>query len=49
VRARRATTEKAESMLGFKANIDLETGLKWLIEWRDQIKSELTVTTGSAK
>lgn len=49
VRARRATTEKAESMLGFKANIDLEAGLKMLTAWRDQIKSELTATTGSAK
>ena len=49
VRARRATTDKAERMLGFKTKIDLETGLKLLIEWRDQIKSELTVTTGSVK
>lgn len=49
VRARRATTDKAERMLGFKAGIDLEAGLKLLIEWRDQIKPELTVTTGSPK
>lgn len=49
VRARRATTDKAERMLGFKAGIDLETGLKLLIEWRNQVKSELTTTAGNAK
>ncbi len=49
VRARRATTEKAERMLGFKAGIDLESGLKMLIEWRKQVKSELTVAIGSAQ
>jgi UDP-glucose 4-epimerase len=49
VRARRATTDKAERMLGFKAGIDIESGLKMVIEWRDQIKSELTATTRSAK
>lgn len=49
VRARRATTDKAERMLGFKAGIDLATGLKLLIEWRDQVKSELTVAAGNAK
>ncbi|WP_202925569.1 NAD-dependent epimerase/dehydratase family protein [Edaphobacter sp. 12200R-103] len=49
VRARRATTDKAERMLGFKAGIDLETGLKLLLEWRNQIKSELTTTAGNAK
>lgn len=49
VQARRATTEKAERMLGFKASIDLETGLKQLVQWRDQVKSELTTVAGSAK
>ncbi len=49
VRARRATIEKAERMLGFKAGIDLESGLKMLIEWRNQVKSELTDAIGSAK
>jgi UDP-glucose 4-epimerase len=48
VQARRAATEKAERMLGFKAGIDLETGLRSLIEWRNQVKSELTATVGSA-
>ncbi|RZU39955.1 NAD-dependent epimerase/dehydratase family protein [Edaphobacter modestus] len=49
VQARRAAIEKAERMLGFKAGVDLETGLKLLIEWRDQVKFELTATTGSTK
>ena len=49
VRARRATTEKAEQMLGFKSSVDLESGLKMLIEWRNQVKSELTAAIGSAK
>jgi nucleoside-diphosphate-sugar epimerase len=49
VQARRAAIEKAERMLGFKAGVDLETGLKLLIEWRDQLKFELTATTGSKK
>ncbi len=49
VRARRATIDKAERMLGFKAEIDLETGLKMLTEWRDQVKLELTAAAGSAK
>lgn len=49
VRARRATTDKAERMLGFKADVDLESGLKRIVEWRDQVKSELIATVGSAK
>lgn len=49
VQARRAAVAKAETMLGFKAGIDLEAGLKLLIEWRDQVKSELTATTGYTK
>jgi UDP-glucose 4-epimerase len=49
VQARRAAIGKAERMLGFKAGVNLETGLKLLVEWRDQVKSELTATTGSTK
>jgi UDP-glucose 4-epimerase len=49
VQARRATTEKAEKMLGFRAQIDLETGLKSLIKWRDQMRSEMTEAVGGAK
>jgi UDP-glucose 4-epimerase len=49
VRSRRATTDKAERMLGFKTAVDLESGLKRLIAWRHQIKSELAATTGDPK
>jgi UDP-glucose 4-epimerase len=49
VQVRRAAIEKAERMLGFNAGVDLEAGLKLLIEWRDQVRSELTATTGSTK
>jgi len=49
VRARRATTEKAEKILGFKANVDLEAGLKLLIEWREQTRSELASAVGGAR
>jgi UDP-glucose 4-epimerase len=49
VQARRATTDKAENMLGFRAHVDLETGLKSLIKWRDQTKSGLAATVGGAK
>jgi UDP-glucose 4-epimerase len=49
VRARRATTEKAERMLGFKANVDLEAGLKLLIEWREQTRSELASAVGGTR
>jgi UDP-glucose 4-epimerase len=49
VRARRATTDKAERMLGFQAEIDLETGLQLLLKWRNQVKSQLTATAGNAK
>src|ERR1700712_1820464 len=34
VQARRATTDKAERMLNFKAQVDLESGLRSLVEWR---------------
>ena len=46
VQARRAATEKAENLLGFKARVDLETGLKSLIQWRDQAKLALTAEVG---
>jgi UDP-glucose 4-epimerase len=49
VRARRATTEKAEKILGFKANVDLEAGLKLLIEWREQTRSELASAVGGTR
>jgi UDP-glucose 4-epimerase len=35
--ARRACTEKADRMLGFRTQIDLEEGLKRLISWRQSV------------
>jgi UDP-glucose 4-epimerase len=49
VQARRAATEKTEKILGFRAQVDLASGLKSLIEWRDQTRSEMTVAVGGAK
>ena len=46
VQARRAAIEKAEKMLGFRGQIDLETGLKVLIKWRSATKAE-QATVGS--
>jgi UDP-glucose 4-epimerase len=49
VRARRATTDKAEKMLGFRAQVHLEEGLKRLIRWREETKSEMAASVGGAK
>jgi UDP-glucose 4-epimerase len=49
VQARRAATEKAEKLLGFKARVDLETGLRSLIQWRDQTKLALTAEVGGSR
>jgi UDP-glucose 4-epimerase len=49
VQARRAVTEKAERLLGFKATVDLESGLRSLIDWRKETKAELAVPAGGAK
>jgi UDP-glucose 4-epimerase len=49
VQARRAATEKAEKMLGFKAHVDLEAGLKTLIQWRNETKPEMTAEVGGAR
>jgi len=46
VSVRRAAVEKAEKTLGFRAWVDLETGLRELIRWRAAVKtktSELTM------
>ncbi len=42
VRSRKAATEKAEKMLGFRAEIGLKEGLKKFIDWRAAQKSTLT-------
>lgn len=49
VQARRAATGKAEKLLGFKAHVDLETGLRALIQWRDQAKLALTAEVGGLR
>lgn len=38
VQARRATTEKAEKQLGFNTRVNLEAGLRALVEWRRKAK-----------
>jgi UDP-glucose 4-epimerase len=42
VNARRAAVGKAEQMLGFKATVSLEKGLRELIEWRQTVSSGAT-------
>jgi UDP-glucose 4-epimerase len=49
VQARRAATAKAETVLGFKAQVGLEDGLRSLVRWRDQTKSELTEVAGGVR
>jgi UDP-glucose 4-epimerase len=49
VQARRAAVEKAEMLLGFKSTIDLETGLRGLIEWHNNARSDAAVAVGGAK
>ena len=49
VQTRRAAVQKADAMLGFRASVDLETGLKMLIEWRRGAKLEMAVAVGGAK
>ena len=39
VRARRAATEKAATLLGFNANVSLKEGLRELIDWREAAKT----------
>lgn len=38
VRRRRSSIEKAEELLGFRAKVSLEEGLRELIEWRRMVK-----------
>jgi UDP-glucose 4-epimerase len=44
VQRRRASIEKAEAMLGFKAEVSLEQGLRELIRWRQGVKMMSAVT-----
>jgi UDP-glucose 4-epimerase len=43
VQRRRASIEKAEKMLGFKAEVSLEQGLRKLIGWRNTVKAASAV------
>jgi UDP-glucose 4-epimerase len=42
VQRRRASTEKAEKVLGFKATVSLDEGLRELIRWREATKAATT-------
>lgn len=44
VQRRRASIEKAEKMLGFRASVSLEQGLRALIAWREAVKLETAAT-----
>lgn len=46
VRARRAATEKAEKLLGFRAQVDLKSGLLELIKWRSAVKGKVLTNAG---
>jgi UDP-glucose 4-epimerase len=48
VRARRAAVEHAQEKLGFKSTVDLETGLRGLIEWREEVKANAVLAGGAA-
>lgn len=45
VSARRAAVEKAESMLGFRAEVPLEDGLRELIRWRSSVTAKTSEVT----
>jgi UDP-glucose 4-epimerase len=49
VQARRAAIEKAERLLGFKASVDLESGMKRLVQWCGQAKAEMALAGGGMK
>jgi UDP-glucose 4-epimerase len=49
VQVRRADVAKAERLLGFKAQVDLETGLRTLVQWREETKLESALLTGGTR
>ncbi len=49
VRARRASTAKAEAMLGFTASVDLVSGLRLLTQWRDEVKAGMLPSMAGVK
>jgi UDP-glucose 4-epimerase len=46
VQARRAAVEKAENLLGFRASVDLQSGLQRLVEWCEHAKAEMALVGG---
>ncbi len=46
VQARRASIEKAERQLGFRARVDLHAGLRELIKWRSSVKAKSLMPAG---
>jgi UDP-glucose 4-epimerase len=44
VRARKASTAKAEKLLGFRAEMDLDGGLRELIRWRATLRGQVVAT-----
>lgn len=44
VEQRRAATEKAEKLLGFRASVTLEEGLRRLIDWRNSSETKMAVS-----
>jgi UDP-glucose 4-epimerase len=49
VQVRRADVAKAERLLGFKAQVDLETGLRTLVQWREETKLVSALLTGGTR
>lgn len=49
VQARRAAVDKAKRLIDFEAKIDLEAGLRSLVQWRDNARSEVAVLAGGSK
>jgi UDP-glucose 4-epimerase len=49
VQARRASIAKAKTLLGFKAKVDLESGMRALVAWRDEARAEIAVAAGGVK
>ncbi|MGH9359735.1 MAG: NAD-dependent epimerase/dehydratase family protein [Terriglobia bacterium] len=47
VKARRASIEKAERMLGFRAQVGLQSGLRELIHWRSAAKAKALASAGA--
>jgi UDP-glucose 4-epimerase len=49
VQTRRAAVGKAEQMLDFKAQVNLEDGLRALVQWRDQVMLESVALAGGTR